>query len=113
MHELSLMAALRDQALAEARRHGAEQITAIRLRIGSLAGVEPDALQLAYAVVMEGSIAAGAELVIELVPARCWCRSCEACFVADQGVCECPRCGTLSRELRQGRELQLVSRESS
>ncbi len=41
MHELSLMEAVRDQALVAARAEGASRITAISLRIGNLAGVEP------------------------------------------------------------------------
>ena len=43
MHELSLMEAVRDQSLAAANAEGATRITAISLRIGSLAGVEPEA----------------------------------------------------------------------
>ena len=45
MHELSLMEAVRTQALAAARGEGATRIAAINLRIGSLAGVDPEALR--------------------------------------------------------------------
>ncbi|MEB3322581.1 MAG: hydrogenase maturation nickel metallochaperone HypA [Synechococcaceae cyanobacterium] len=111
MHELSLMEAVRDLALGQAAAHGAARITAITLRIGALAGVEPEALRFAHAVVWEGTIAEGADLVIEEVPGECWCAPCAAPFPAEHGVCECPRCGAISRDLRQGRELQLASLE--
>jgi hydrogenase nickel incorporation protein HypA/HybF len=111
MHELSLMEAVRDQALEQAERHGGGRITAINLRIGSLAGVEPEALAMAFGVVMAGTAAAGARLHIEPVAAACWCGPCEADFPAADGVCECPVCGAISRQLLRGRELQLASLE--
>lgn len=109
MHELSLMEALRDLALAQAQRFGGGRIVAIHLRLGSLAGVDGEALQLAARVVLQGSAAAGARLQLEWVPARCRCPACGLCFEAQAGVCECPACGAISRELLQGRELELVA----
>lgn len=111
MHELSLMETVRDLALEQAAAHDATRITAITLRIGALAGVEPDALRFAHQVVWQGTIAEGAELRIEEVPGECWCAVCETLFATEDGVCECPRCGAISRELRRGRELQLTSLE--
>jgi hydrogenase nickel incorporation protein HypA/HybF len=111
MHELSLMEVLRDQALAAARAEGARRIAVINLRVGSLAGVEPDALRFAHTVLMAGTIAAAAELCIEVVPARFLCELCEQSFVAEQGDCLCPHCGSFSKRLLQGRELELVSIE--
>jgi len=113
MHELSLMEAVRDQALAAARAEGATRITAINLRIGSLAGVEPEALRFAHTVVMAGTIAAGAELRIEVVIAHFFFEPCQQAFAAEQGDCLCPRCGCFSRLLLQGRELELASLELS
>jgi hydrogenase nickel incorporation protein HypA/HybF len=113
MHELSLMEAVRDQALVAARVEGASRITAINLRIGSLAGVEPEALRFAHTVVMAGTIAAGAELRIEGVIARFFCEPCQQAFDTEQGDCLCLRCGSFSRRLLQGRELELTSLELS
>ena len=109
MHELSLMEAVREQALAQARAHGATRIAAISLRIGSLAGVEPEALRFAHQVVMGGTAAEGAALRIETVPARFACEPCQQPFEAAQGDCFCPRCGACSRRLLQGRELELAA----
>jgi hydrogenase nickel incorporation protein HypA/HybF len=109
MHELSLIENVLDLAVKRAEQHGAERIEVITLRIGSLAGVDPDALQFAFEVAKVGSIAAAAELVIEAVPAECFCAECAHFFPVADGGCECPACGTISRHLRQGRELQLLS----
>ncbi len=105
------MDAVRQQALEQAALHGARRITAISLRVGSLAGVEIEALRLAHTVVMAGTIAAGSRLVIKAVPAACFCSACREPFPAPDGCCDCPRCGRISRELLRGRELQLASLE--
>lgn len=103
------MAAVRDLALEQARAHGGGPILAIRLRIGSLAGVEPEALRFAFEVVMAGSIAAEAWLRIEQVPAAAFCSRCSREFPVLEGLWECPDCGGLSPQLRRGRELELAS----
>ena len=102
MHELSLMETIRELALQQAQSHGAARIEAVRLRIGSLAGVEPEALNFAFEVLMANTIAAGARLEVETLPAEWFCAPCAQ-----------PSCGAISRELRQGRELQLTSLELS
>ena len=111
MHELSLMEAVRDQALAAARAGGASRITAITLRVGALAGVEVEALRFAGPVVLAGTMADGAKLCIAIEAATCHCARCAAPFAVRDGGCDCPRCGTISRQLLSGRALQLVSLE--
>ena len=111
MHELSLMEEVLRQALTAAAAEGATCIEAITLRVGDLAGVEEDALRFAFPVVIEGSIAEGAELRIEREAALCDCAACNDSFPARDGCCECPRCGTISRRLISGRELRLVALE--
>ena len=111
MHELSLMEAVREQALAAANAEGATRITAIQLRVGELAGVEIEALRFAFPVVMAGTIAAGAELRIESEAAACQCTACDAPFPAPDGCCDCPRCGAISRQLLRGRDLRLLTLE--
>ena len=56
-----------------------------------------------------GSIADAAQLLIEAVPAGCFCAGCEAIVTAADGYCECPNRGPINRELRQGKELPLLS----
>ena len=114
MHELALMEALRERALEQVERHGGGTIRAITLRVGSLAGVELDALELAFLVVMEREGPEGAapvQLRIEPVAASCYCHRCTCDFLVKDGCCECPDCGHISRDLLQGRELDLVSLE--
>lgn len=109
MHELSLMMQLAEIAEEEARRHGGEAIERIRVRIGSLSGVDPEALMMAGEVVCSEGILAGAHLELEIIEARAFCIPCNISFEVSDGVCLCPRCGTISPELLQGGELELAS----
>ena len=111
MHELSIMHAALNQALTEAEKAGAGRICGIRLRVGALSGVVPDALQFAFEALTAGTPADGAVLEIEHVPARFWCASCAREFDAKNFFAECPVCHAASTELRAGRELELKSIE--
>jgi hydrogenase nickel incorporation protein HypA/HybF len=111
MHELGLMAALRDQALAAMHQQGGCRVVAMTLRLGELAGVDASALSLAHAVVSAGTPAAAAQLHFEPVAAQWFCGACGDGFEAAAGDCTCPRCGSPSPRLQQGSELQLLAIE--
>src|SRR5687768_6228171 len=100
-------------ALEHARRRGAERIHRVRLRVGRLAGVVPEALAFAFDVVVQGTMAEGARLEVEDVPVVCFCAACADEFRPDGWFFECPRCGRATDEVRQGRELELASLEVS
>jgi hydrogenase nickel incorporation protein HypA/HybF len=99
------------QALEETRKAGASRVQEIRLRIGALSGVVPEALQFAFEALADGTPAENAKLTIENVPARFWCATCNREFEAVKLFAECPACGNASSELRAGRELELASLE--
>ncbi len=111
MHELSIMQSALSMALQRAEEAGASRVHVIRLRIGALSGVVPDALQFAFEALTPGTLAEGAELAIDHVPARFWCGDCSHEFEAEDLFGECPKCRRLSAELRAGRELEVASLE--
>ena len=102
-----------DIALENAGRHNATRIHMIRLTIGALSGVVPDALEFAFEAVTHGSIAEGARLELNLVPAVCYCSKCMMEYQPDEFSFECPQCHGFSTELRRGRELELSQLEVS
>ena len=114
MHEAGLMTSAIDAVLAQARLHGATRVHRIVLRIGVLAGVEAESLRFAFEVVTRGTPAAEAALEIDRVLARAYCGGCAAEFGVEGGaILACPRCGEVSGDLRQGRELELFRIEMS
>lgn len=103
-----------EAVLAQAREHEATQVHRIVLRVGALSGVEPDALRLAFEATIEGTPAANADLELETVPARGRCTDCDLEFdVQSDFIFTCPKCGRISGELVQGRELELARIEMS
>lgn len=98
-------------AAESARAAGAGRVTRLRLRVGVLSGAAPEAMRFAWDVVSRDTVAAGAQLEIESVPATGWCAACKLEFDGSDLLNECPRCHNLSDELRHGRELELISVE--
>jgi hydrogenase nickel incorporation protein HypA/HybF len=113
MHELSIMEQVLEIALEQTRQRGASQIHYLKVRIGEMSGVVPEALQFAFDVATEGTAAAGARFEIETVPVTCYCGNCQIEFNPPDLFYECPQCGQLSADIRQGREIELSSLEIS
>jgi len=106
----SALAQVRDQAAV----HRASRVNRIVLRIGALAGVDPEALRFAFEVVSRSTVAEGATLVIEPVAARAYCPECSREFDVETGfIFTCPVCNGLCGEIRCGRELELSRLEMS
>jgi hydrogenase nickel incorporation protein HypA/HybF len=113
MHEVGIMTEAVRMAVETAQARKAARVHRLRLRVGTMSGAVPDALTFAFDVVCRGTMAEGATLEIETVPAACWCAACAAEFESADFLGECPRCGALSAELRRGRELELAAVEVS
>ncbi len=113
MHEVGIIQNALQMAEKQARASGARQVHQLRLRVGALSGVVPEALQFAFEVVSRGTMAEGARLEVESVPPSCWCAACQAEFACEDLLYECPRCHEPSSELRRGLELELTSMEIS
>jgi hydrogenase nickel incorporation protein HypA/HybF len=113
MHEVGLMQEALRIALTHAELSGAARVHALTMRIGRLAGVEVEALRLAFQVVTSETNAEGAALHIEETPVACWCTDCERLFQPADCVFRCPHCERLSDDIRQGREFDLIAVEIS
>lgn len=100
-------------AAQQARRAGAVHIHRIRLQVGRLSGVVPEALRFAFDSLKTGTMATDAVLEIEEVLPACWCPQCKAEFSVDDYVFLCPNCQRPSAEIRRGRELNVASLEIS
>lgn len=111
MHELSIMQSALGMALEQAQAAGARRLLRLRLRVGALSGVVPEALEFAFEALTPGTLAEGAELAIDRVRARFWCAHCACEFESDDLFADCPGCQRPSGELRAGREMELASLE--
>jgi hydrogenase nickel incorporation protein HypA/HybF len=111
MHEFGIAQALLETVTGRLRATEATRIATIRLHIGILAGVEQEALTFAFSALAEDTPAEGAQLVIEKIPLRCYCSTCENVFEAKPFAYKCPTCGTPSADIRTGKEMNLIAME--
>lgn len=111
MHEISIMESTLEIAINHAQSQKAKQIKAIVMKIGELSGVIPQALEFAFEVVKENSIASHATLKIERIPVCCYCQSCQEKFYPTGYIFECPNCHEFSNNILEGKEIELSSLE--
>jgi hydrogenase nickel incorporation protein HypA/HybF len=113
MHELSIAMSVLEVVEEEAERRGVT-VSAVRLKLGPLAGVIKEALLSAYELAREGTSLAQCQLVIEEVPIVAFCTQCNAerSVVSIQHLC-CAVCGTPTPKIITGRELEVTALEVS
>ena len=102
MHELSIADAVLQIVCAHA---GERQVTSVDLKVGHLRQVVPSALEFSFTLVSEGTVAEGAELRMDVVPAGGVCRACGADGPLGAFPLSCSRCGGLDVEVTRGDEL--------
>ncbi|MCW7945086.1 hydrogenase nickel incorporation protein HypA [Streptomyces hygroscopicus] len=110
MHEMSIALAVIGQVEEAAERAGGvTAVRSVRLQVGELAGVVPDALSFCFELACAGTVLEGAELVTDTVPGRARCAPCaHEWSVGMPPLLSCPRCDGGGTDLLSGRELQIV-----
>ncbi|MCK4911244.1 MAG: hydrogenase maturation nickel metallochaperone HypA [Thermodesulfovibrionales bacterium] len=112
MHEASIILSVLDIAEDHCRKAGYSEIQSIQLRIGSASGILPDALQMAFEIVREGTMAEDAKLLIEEISLGGTCKGCSNDFTTtEQFILTCPECGSKDFMLDKGREMEITEIE--
>ncbi|MEJ7635059.1 hydrogenase maturation nickel metallochaperone HypA [Aeromicrobium sp.] len=107
MHELSIAESVVEVVLA---RTGDNPVTCVRVTVGRLAGVVPDALMFCFELAAAGTPLEGAELEIVQLAGRAHCRGCDQDFEKNDLILLCD-CGSADVEVVAGRELSVTSVE--
>ncbi|MDH4063420.1 MAG: hydrogenase maturation nickel metallochaperone HypA [Acidobacteriota bacterium] len=111
MHELSIAHSLVG-LVQERLPAGATRVLAVDLRIGALSGVVRGALEFCYEIATAGTLLEGSALRVTELPVVIHCPDCQADRPLEGTfVFRCPVCGTLSGDIRQGRELDVAAIE--
>ena len=110
MHELSITQNLLDLAVRHGEAAGARRITVLNLVIGELSSVVDDSVQFYWDFVSRGTLAEGAELRFERVPARLRCQDCGHEFPPNEDYA-CPACHSQHIAVSRGEEFYLQSIE--
>ena len=108
MHELGLCEAI---VGAIEKRAGERPVARVRVRVGRLHHVHPEAFEQSFAVAAMGSVAHEAEADLVLLPVRSACGGCAREFESEELTLACPHCGGVEIEVTGGDELVLESIE--
>ena len=106
MHELAIAESVVTSVLA----HTDRPVSLVRLRVGRLTAVVPDALTFCFELASAGTTLEGARLEIEERPGVAHCRACGTEFTLADAFLLC-ECGSADVELLSGRELAVSSVE--
>ncbi|HXP56506.1 MAG TPA: hydrogenase maturation nickel metallochaperone HypA [Streptosporangiaceae bacterium] len=106
MHELAIAEGLVDGVT---ERLPGRRIASVRVEIGTLSGVVPDALRFCFGMATEGTPLAGADLEISEPEAKCDCGDCGRSFEPeDSRILLCP-CGSANVTVVSGQQLLITS----
>jgi len=111
MHEISLCESILRVVEEHAAKQNYQKVTAVWLEVGALAGVEVEALQFGFDVVMKKSIAEDARLEIINVPGQAMCLQCMKNVKISQRFDACPVCGAYQLQVNAGDVLRVKELE--
>lgn len=110
MHELGITQSIVSTC---AERAGESRIVRVRLKIGKLTAVVPDAIRFCFDLVAEGTPLEGAALEIVDVPGKGRCQDCGSELDLEAFVFSCDRCQSARIEVLSGDELEIQEMEAA
>lgn len=111
MHELSIALGIVKIAEDETSKAKAKQVTKIELEIGTLSGIELDALNFVWESAVENSVLEKAEKKIIVIEGKGKCIDCDTEFEMENIYDCCPKCGSNFKGILKGKELKVKSLE--
>jgi hydrogenase nickel incorporation protein HypA/HybF len=108
VHELGLCDAI---VGAIERRAGDREVASVRVRVGRLHHVHPEAFEQSFSIAAAGGVAGDARADLVLLPVRARCGDCREETETEEIPLACPSCGGIDMELIGGDELMLESIE--
>ena len=111
MHEMSIAQSLIDIIREEMAKNDAKKLRSVRLNIGELSAVVPEALSFCFEVITNETELEGAQLIMDMIPLRGYCPSCREEFDIKDYIFNCPSCGSPKIETIAGQDLSIVEME--
>lgn len=107
MHELSLAEAMLDIIKEQAEHEHFTRVTGVILELGMLSHVEADAMTFCFEAVTADTLADGAILKIERIPAQGSCPQCKQLSPIENLYDPCVHCGEFGLALLSGDQLRI------
>ena len=109
MHELSIAINIIDIASEQAKKNNLSVIDEIEIEVGTLSGVEIDALKFALEIATKNTIIENSKTTITEIIGQARCMTCLKEFVIDRFFTQCPECEQFNFEIIKGQELRVKS----
>ena len=109
MHELSIVMGIIKIAEEQARAADAVLVDEIELDIGTMSGVEMNALDFAWQQAVKQTMLQYAVKVVNRIPAKAKCMDCDTEFAIGHLYDACPACQGHLLQILQGKELRVKS----
>lgn len=111
MHELALAHGIVEVIREQAEAQGFRRVTVVRLVIGALSHVEPQALEFGFDAASRGSPAEGAILRIDRPPGEAFCLDCAVTVTIEDRTAACPLCGGYRLMVTGGEDMRIKDLE--
>lgn len=102
MHEMALAESVLDLIKDCLFKEGGQRIKMVRLEIGKLSAVEPEAMRFCFDAVVQGTPAEGAVLDIIEQEGSAWCSDCNLKVPLTARYDPCPACGGFRLQVSEG-----------
>jgi len=111
MHELGVTESILNIALTKAEEVQASKILKISIVIGELSGFVPDCIEFYFESLSKDTMAEGANIDFNIIPAKFLCRDCSAISSPEGMLWICPNCQSQSMEVVGGQEFYIKDLE--
>ena len=111
MHEMSIAQNVIEIVKEEMLKHDATTLRSVRLNIGRMSAILPDALSFCFEVITAGTELEGAGLIMDIIPLKGYCPSCGKEFEIEDYAFNCTTCGSSEIDTISGQDLAIVEIE--
>ena len=111
MHEMSIAQSLIEIISEEMSKNNANTLRSVRLNIGQMSAIVPEALSFCFEVMVSGTPMEGARLDMDIIPLKGYCETCEKEFEIVDYNFTCPFCEGTKIETISGQDLTIVEIE--
>ena len=111
MHELSVAQSIVEIIQQHVPESEWERVSAVRLKIGAVAGIVPESLKFSFHAITADSRLRYATLEIESIPFRIHCTTCDTIGENEIGFALCGSCGSTDTKIISGSELNITEIE--
>ena len=108
---MSIAMSMIEMVREEMQKCDAKTLRSVRLNIGQMAAIVPDSLSFCFEVITKGTEMEGARLMMDVIPLKGYCNTCESEFEIKDYVFACPSCGDTNIKTISGQDLAIVEIE--